>query len=86
MEDLHFIFNYHNREIPTYIKLFPLSNHRIRVEVNVTPGKVDQPEIYNFYFEGNSLYFHRLSPEERLTKQQELARQLEDYFTQHPIE
>jgi len=85
MEDLHFIFNYHGREIQTDIKLFPLPHHQIRVEVNVTPGKVDQPEIYNFYFKEDSFFFHYLAPDERHAKQKELARQLEDYFTQHPL-
>ena len=85
MEDLHFIFNYHGREIQTDIKLFPLPHHQIRVEVNVTPGKFDQPEMYNFYLEDDALFFHCLSPEERHAKQKELAIQLEVYFTKRPL-
>ena len=83
MEDLDFIFKYHGREIQTAIKLFRLPHNQVRVEVNVTPGKIDWPEMYNFYYEDGSMFYHPLLPEERYTKQQELARQLEDFFTQH---
>ena len=83
MEDLDFIFNYRGREIQTTIKLFRLPHNQVRVEVNVTPGKIDWPEMYNFYYEDGSMFYHPLSPEERHTKQQALARQLEEYFTQH---
>jgi len=84
MEELDFIFNYHGREIQTAIKLFTLPSHQIRVEVNVTPGKMDQPEMYNFYCKDGSLFYHHLTPDERHAKQQALARQLEDHFTHHP--
>lgn len=85
MEDIHFIFKYHGREIQTAIKLFSFPHYQIRVEVNVTPGKVDQPEMYNFYVEDDTLFFHYLAPEEKHAKQQELARQLEDFLKQHPV-
>jgi len=67
-----------------YITIFTVIPNKINVFVNLTPMKIRNSEIYNFYWKDGELQWYSIGTEWKNEKAKLLASELSAYFNLNP--